>query len=93
MALSLGFLRFAHGSELVFPSVRAGDLSNMTVTKTLQASGIDAVSHGFRRSFRTWAREQTSVPHAVAEMVLDHAVGSAVERGYARSDRFENAAA
>ena len=30
-----------------------------------------------------------SVPHAVAEMVLAYAVGSSVERSYARSDLFE----
>ena len=42
--------------------------------------------HGFRSSFRDWASEQTSVPHAVAEAALAHQVGSAVERSYARSD-------
>ena len=45
--------------------------------------------HGFRSSFRDWASEQTSVPHAVAEAALAHQVGSAVERSYARSDLFE----
>ena len=45
--------------------------------------------HGFRSSFRDWASEQTSVPHAVAEAALAHQVGSAVERPYARSDLFE----
>ena len=45
--------------------------------------------HGFRSSFRVWASEQTSVPHAVAEAALAHQVGSAVERSYARSDLFE----
>ena len=47
--------------------------------------------HGFRSSFRDWASEQTSVPHAVAEAALAHQVGSAVERSYARSDLFESA--
>ena len=45
--------------------------------------------HGFRSSFRDWASEQTSVPHAVAEAALAHQVGSAVERSYARSDLFD----
>ena len=45
--------------------------------------------HGFRSSFRDWASEQTSAPHAVAEAALAHQVGSAVERSYARSDLFE----
>ena len=76
-------------SDLVFPSVRGRELSNMTLTKCLRTAGIDAVPHGFRTSFRTWASERTSVPHAVAEMALAHAVGSSVERSYARSDLFE----
>ena len=45
--------------------------------------------HGFRSSFRDWASEQASVPHAVAEAALAHQVGSAVERSYARSDLFD----
>ena len=73
-------------SDLVFPSVRGRELSNMTLTKCLRTAGIDAVPHGFRTSFRTWTSEQTSVPHAVAEMALAHAVGSAVERSYARAE-------
>ena len=76
-------------SDLVFPSARDRELSNMTLTKALRTAGIDAVPHGFRTSFRTWASERTSVPHAVAEMALSHTVGSAVERSYARSDLFE----
>ena len=63
----------------------------MTLTKVLRDTGLAdrATVHGFRTSFRTWASERTSVPHAVAEMALAHAVGSAVERSYARSDLFE----
>ena len=78
-----------NGSDLVFPSQRGQELSDATMTKCLRTAGIDAVPHGFRTSFRTWASEQTSVPHAVAEMALAHAVGSSVERSYARSDLFE----
>ena len=80
-------------SDLVFPSpTKLGKpLSDMTLTKVLRDTGLAdrAVVHGFRTSFRTWASERTSVPHAVAEMALAHTVGSAVERSYARSDLFE----
>ena len=63
----------------------------MTLTKVLRDTGLAdrATVHGFRTSFRTWASERTSVPHAVAEAALAHQVGSAVERSYARSDLFE----
>ena len=51
--------------------------------------GSRCTVHGFRSSFRDWASEQTSVPHAVAEAALAHQVGSDVERSYARSDLFD----
>ena len=80
-------------SDLIFPSpVRPGKpLSDMALTKALRDCGLSgrATVHGFRSSFRDWASERTSVPHAVCEMALAHAVGSAVERSYARSDLFE----
>ena len=61
------------------------------MTKLLRDSGLAdrTVVYGFRSSFRSWASERTSVPYAVAELALAHAVGSAVERSYARSDLFE----
>ena len=80
-------------SDLLFPSpVRPGrPLSDMSLTKVLRDTGLAdrATVHGMRAAFRTWASERTSVPHAVAEMALAHAVGSDVERSYARSDLFE----
>ena len=80
-------------SNLLFPSPqRPGTpLSDMALTKILRDTGLSdrATVHGFRTSFRTWASERTSVPHAVAEMALAHAVGSSVERSYARSDLFD----
>ena len=80
-------------SNLLFPSPqRPGrPLSDMALTKVLRDTKLAdrATVHGFRTSFRTWASERTTVPHAVAEMALAHAVGSSVERSYARSDLFD----
>ena len=45
--------------------------------------------HGFRSSFRDWASEQTSMPHAIAEVALAHRGGGDVERSYTRSDLFD----
>ena len=79
-------------SGLVFPSPLKPDrpLSNMTMTKLLRDVKLAdrATVHGFRSAFRTWASEQTNTAHAVMEMALAHAVGSSVERSYARSDLF-----
>ena len=78
------------GSGLAFPSAsRPGkQMSDMTLTKVLRDVGLAdrATVHGFRTSFRTWAAERTNAEHAVMELSLAHAVGSAVEQAYARSD-------
>lgn len=77
-------------SGLVFPSPnrRNKPLSDMTLTKILRATGLAqrTTAHGFRSTFRDWAAETTNAPHAVMELCLAHAAGSAVEQAYARSD-------
>ena len=81
------------GSGLVFPSpVRPGrPLSDMTLTKILRDNRLAdrATVHGLRSSFRIWAEERTSASHAAMELALAHAVGSAVEQAYMRSDLLE----
>ena len=81
------------GSGLVFPSprTRGRPMSDMTLTKILRTTGLAdrTVVHGFRSSFRDWAGERTNAAHAVMELCLAHAVGSAVEQAYARSDLLE----
>ena len=79
------------GSGLVFPSpARQGkSLSDMALTKLLRDNGLAerTTVHGFRSAFRTWADEATGdADHAIKELSLAHAVGSQVERAYARSD-------
>ena len=70
---------------------RAGNhIHGSTLAQVLRRIyGDRCTVHGFRSSFRDFASEQTSAPHAVAEAALAHQVGSAVERSYARSDLFE----
>jgi integrase len=45
-----------------------------------------ATVHGFRSSFRSWAREAARADHDVAELCLAHVTGSAVVQAYQRSD-------
>ena len=77
-------------SGLVFPSptLVGRELSNMTLTKILRATGYAkrATCHGFRTSFREWTLEQADAPWAVAEAALAHGLGNQVEKSYARSD-------
>jgi integrase len=76
--------------EYVFPGARRGrTLTGTGVWMVLQRMGRGGLTiHGFRSSFRDWAAERTNFPSEVAEMALAHAVGSAVEQAYRRSDQF-----
>jgi integrase len=87
-------------SAYVFPGqVRGAPLSNMAFLTLLKrmnagaqkrwidpASGRQITAHGFRAAFRTWAEEVATVPHAVVEQAMGHAVGNQVERAYRRTD-------
>lgn len=89
------------GVELVFPSARGGQLSDMTLSRGMkriheakEGGFVDAVSqrpavpHGLRSTFRDWAAE-SGYPRDMAEIALAHTVGSEVERAYRRSDMLE----
>jgi integrase len=49
-------------------------------------SGRRITAHGFRATFRTWAEEIATFPHAVIEQAMGHQVGTQVERAYRRTD-------
>ena len=92
------------GSEgFVFPGQKRGKpLSNMAMLTVLRRMNnvsenywIDPktqrpiTAHGFRSSFRVWAEEAVSFPHAVIEEAMGHQVGTEVERAYRRTDVLE----
>ncbi|ATN36146.1 integrase [Rhizobium sp. ACO-34A] len=93
------------GSPYLFPAPRGGPLSDAILSqlmkkmhaKELKAgrkgwldpdSGYPAVPHGLRSTFRVWTAER-GYDRDMSEMALAHAVGSAVERAYQRSDMVE----
>jgi integrase len=87
-------------SDFVFPSFGAGPLSNMAMLTLLKRMNLGArkwadkdgrsiTAHGFRASFRTWAEEVATIPHAVVEQAMGHQVGGKVERAYRRTDLLE----
>ena len=78
-------------SDYVFPGVYSGKAIGKNTPRGLvrQLTGRPVTVHGFRSSFRDWAAERTSFPREVAEMALAHAIPSAVEAAYRRSDLFE----
>ena len=80
---------FGDDDGLIFPSTKGGALGSGAFAELLRDCGIDAVPHGFRTSFRTWAAEQTDAPREVCEHALAHVNGNQVEAAYQRSDLFE----
>ena len=74
---------------LVFPGTNGQALSNMTFTMLLRRLEIDAVTHGFRSSFKDWCLSETSSSWAVSEAALAHNLGNSMESAYARTDLFD----
>jgi integrase len=74
--------------EFVFPAPRGGVLSDMTLTAVTRRMGVEAVPHGFRSTFRTWAAESTNHPREVAEHALAHKLPDKVEAAYQRGSLF-----
>lgn len=73
----------------LFPGVRKGVISDMTMSKFMERRGMVERPHGFRSSFRDWVAETQNVPFEVAETALGHVTGGAVERSYRRTDFLE----
>jgi integrase len=78
-------------SDFVFPGFRDNrPLSDVTVRAVLHGLGVtDAVTHGFRSSFRDWAGDETSAPHDVIEAALAHAIKNRTEAAYRRGTALE----
>ena len=65
-------------------------LSNMAMLKLLERMGREDVTvHGFRSTFKDWARDRTRFDNFVTEAALAHSFGDKVEAAYARSDVIE----
>jgi integrase len=73
----------------LFPSVREGVVSDMTLGMFMRRAKVEARPHGFRSSLRVWLAECTDAPHEVAETILQHVAGSKVTRAYRRTDFIE----
>ena len=82
-------------SELLFPSPRGGELSDMALSQLMRGMrergefNDEAVPHGFRSSFRDWAAELTDYPDEIRKVATMHVVGDAVKVAYQRTDLLE----
>ena len=73
---------------LIFPSQRGLPLSDSTLSKLLRESGVEAVPHGFRSSFRNWATE-TGEDDTLAEISLAHVVGPKAKQAYLTTEALQ----
>jgi integrase len=76
------------GDMLIFPAKNDQPLSDMALTELMRGMNLDAVPHGFRSTFSSWAASSTAYPSEVREMALGHTVGSDTVRAYQRDDLF-----
>jgi integrase len=74
------------GSNYVFPAVRGGPLSDMSMSAVTRRMGVPAVPHGFRSSFKDWCRSSTAYPDEVSELALAHVNSDATRAAYARDE-------
>jgi integrase len=78
------------GDDLVFPGKDGKPLRNTVMWDLRKSMGRTYITvHGFRSTFSDWAHVTTGYANHVIEMSLAHAVGSAVERAYRRTDLFD----
>lgn len=74
------------GSDYVFPAPRGGALSDMSVSAVCKRMKVDAVPHGFRSTFKDWARSCSRYPDEVSELALAHVNSDATRAAYARDE-------
>lgn len=73
-------------SQFIFPSPTGKPLSDNALSKLLRDMQIPAVPHGFRSSFKDWARSATSYADEVSELALAHVNDDATRAAYARDE-------
>lgn len=83
----LAQMKAVSSDQYVFEGRNPGrPLSNMALLQQLRRMNIEAVTHGFRSTFRDWAAECTNFPNEVIEMALAHSIRNKVEAAYRRGD-------
>jgi integrase len=75
-----------HREGLVFRSVTGKALSDMTLSAVCKRMAVDAVPHGFRSTFKDWARSCTRYPDEASELALAHVNSDQTRAAYARDE-------
>lgn len=72
--------------EPVFPGPKGGIASNNFLSAVLKRMDQPVTVHGFRSTFKDWAREHTAYADEVSELALAHVNSDATRAAYARSE-------
>lgn len=75
-----------HREGLVFCSITGKQLSDMTLSAVCKRMAVAAVPHGFRSTFKDWARACTRYPDEASELALAHVNNDATRTAYARDE-------
>jgi len=71
-------------------SGRNGEIpSNNFLSAVLKGMGVDVTTHGFRSTFKDWAREFTEYDDEVSELSLAHINSDATRAAYRRKDMID----
>lgn len=74
---------------LVFAGAGGAIPSNSFLSATMKRMEQTATVHGFRSTFKDWARERTAYADEVSELALAHVNSDATRAAYARSELLE----
>ena len=74
---------------LVFPNRDGGIPSDNFMRSVLKRMGIECTTHGFRSTFKEWAREETNYAEELSELALSHVNTDQTRAAYARSELLE----
>lgn len=77
-------------NQFVFPGrIRNRHLSNMALNAVMRRFGREEDPHGFRTTFKVWARECTDYPDDLSEFALAHKIPEKVKAAYMRTTMVE----
>lgn len=75
--------------DYIFPSTKQTQLTDMTISKAPKRVGYDVTAHGFRSTFKDWARQPKEYGHEqyadeLSELALAHVNSDSTRAAYAR---------
>jgi len=74
---------------LLFAGPKGDIPSNNFLSALLKRMDQPVTAHGFRSTFKDWARERTAYADEVSELALAHVNSDATRAAYARSELIE----